>query len=138
MNVAWLMHPKAIWNPIGIVFLGLASDSVIKDYEKMKNKFLIKAGTGRFGGGRLDLKKQVAKDIIDECYDDFNSCIFKRQQMLIVEEINGGRVNEDEEKDVYELIVRKCPELERRARRKIQVSSKPQKKKRRKKKRRKK
>ena len=123
MNVAWLLHPRTL-KPIGIVFCGMASDNIIKDYELMKSKFLFKAGQGQFGEGRLDLKKEVAKDILNEHYDDLKNCSFKRQQMLIIEEGAAGRLTEDEQKDAYELIIREHLELDRRTGGKIKIKRK--------------
>ena len=120
MNVAWLLHPLSL-NPIGIVFMGMASDNIIKEYEMEKSKFLFKAGQGQFGEGRIDLKKAVAKEVLDEHYDDLKNCSFKRQQMLIVEEITAGRLTEDEQKDVYEIIIKQTPELDRRTGGRIKI-----------------
>jgi hypothetical protein len=114
MNVAWLLHPISM-NPIGIVFMGMASDNIIKAYEMEKSKFLFKVGQGQFGEGRIDLKKEVANDVIKEHYDEMRDCTFKRQQMLIIEETAAGRLSNDEQKDCYEIMIRTNPELDRRA-----------------------
>lgn len=118
MNVAWLINPKN-FKPIGIVYVGMASANIVKTYEMMKGKFLSKAGRGQFGGGRVDLKKEIVKELIKEHYDDLKKCSFKRDQMQIIEEIAEGRTIQDEWDDIYSRMVMKIPELDRRPRRRI-------------------
>lgn len=120
MSVAWLINPATL-KPIGIVYVGLASNNIIAKYEMMKSKFLFKAGRGRFGGGRISLKKDIAKELIKYHYDDLKKCSFKRDQMQYVEEVTEGRLTEDEQEDVYSRLVREKPELDRRPRKKNKV-----------------
>lgn len=112
-TIGFLINPETL-NPIGVVRFGLPPPNIIAWYEKEKNKFLIKAGKGEFGGGRITLKEDIADKIIKDYYKDFMECRNKRQAMLLIEEVSAGRLSLDEQKDVYEIIVKKRPELDKR------------------------
>lgn len=117
-TVAFALNPETM-NPVGTVRFGLPPDKIIAEYEREKNKFLIKAGKGEFGGGRLSLKRNIAKQIIDEHFDEMNNAENKRVQMMIIEEVAAGKLSMDEQKDVYEIIMKECSDLSKRHKRKV-------------------
>jgi len=115
LNYALLFNPET-QHPIGYVLTRMPSRNIEIDYEREKNRHVMRIAKGQISDSRSLLKREITEDLLENRYKDLEACENKRQIMLIIEEVSAGRLTIDEQKDVYELLIRRDPNLDKRKR----------------------